>query len=72
MMRFDETLWLFTPEEFEKLPDGIILTSVNNCKMKKGKDTFSMLTVVGHIGYGITNPSKHEQAELFSVFMLSR
>lgn len=70
MHRWDDTLWLFTPEEYNELPDGIELTSINASKVVKGKDYIDMDIRFGHIAYGVTEPTKHNEAELFLKFML--
>lgn len=48
----EHTLWLVTPEEFERLPDGFVLTSINDTTATKGKDHIDMDTRFGHIAYG--------------------
>lgn len=71
MVKWNDNLWLFTPEEFDKLPDRIILTCINGESYTKGIDTIDMDTRAGHIAYGIKDPLTHPEAELFSVFLLS-
>lgn len=69
---YDEnTLWLFTEEEFKKLPDGMELECISGIKAIKGKDNIDMDTRFGYIAYGIRNPGSHPEAELFLTFMLS-
>ncbi len=70
----EEGLYLFTPEEFEQLPDGTVL----ECIMKdddpviKGKDYIDMDTRFGHIAYGITDPWNHPLKDLFLIFKLKQ
>ena len=75
MLPWDEDgLYLFTPEEFEQLPDGTVL----ECIMKeddpviKGKDYIDMDTRFGHIAYGVTDPWNHELKDLFLIFKLKQ
>lgn len=70
MQRWDDTLWLFTPDEFRQLPDGIELTSINGHKEIKGKDYIDMDTRFGHIAYGVVDPLTHPESELFIKFKL--
>ncbi len=71
MHRWNDTLWLFTPVEFDKLPDGIELKCIDGTFKVKGRDEIDMDTRFGYIAYGVENPTSHPQAELFTVFMLS-
>ena len=48
----EKTLWLVTPEEFERLPDGFVLTAIDGEIVIKGKDHIDMDTRLGHIAYG--------------------
>lgn len=48
----EHTLWLVTPEEFRKLPDGFVLTCIDDTTATKGKDNIDMDTRFGHIAYG--------------------
>ncbi len=72
MHKWDDTLWLFTEDEFNKLPDGIELICINGETVIKGVDVIDMDTRYGHIAFGVDNPMNHPEAELFSVFMLSK
>lgn len=71
MHKWDETLWLFTPEEFDKLPIGTELTSINGDVAIKGVDYIDTDIRFGYIAYGVINPTTHPLAELFSIFILS-
>lgn len=70
MQRWNESLWLFTKEEFNQLPDGIVLTSIGGNTVTKGVDHIDMDTRFGHIAFGISNPTKHHESELFTTFKL--
>lgn len=48
----EKTLWLVTPKEFEKLPDGFCLTSICGEKVRKGIDHIDDDTRFGHLAYG--------------------
>lgn len=54
--RWDDNLDLFlvTPEEFEKLPDGFELTCIFGNKYIKGKDNIDFDTRFGHMAFGST------------------
>lgn len=71
MIRWDDTLWLFTPEEYKLLPDGIELTTINGSTAIKGRDYVDMDTRVGHIAYGVKEPLlEHPEAELLTKIRL--
>lgn len=48
----EKTLWLVTPEEFAKLPDGFELTAIDGEKAIKGRDRIDMDTRFGHLAFG--------------------
>lgn len=70
MRQWDEHLWLFTPEEYEQLPDGIELTDINGGVAVKGKHNIDMDTRFGYIAYGVNHPMEHAERELFMRFIL--
>lgn len=70
MIKWDETLWLFTVDEFNQLPDGIELTCIDGNTTVKGIDYIDMDTRGGHIAFGVHNPTTHPLAELFTTFKL--
>lgn len=70
MRQWDENLWLFTPEEFKQLPDGIELLTINGGVAVKGKHDIDMDTRFGYIAYGVNHPMEHEERELFMQFIL--
>ena len=48
----EKTLWLVTPEEFAKLPNGFQLTAIDGDKVIKGKDYIDNDTRMGHLAFG--------------------
>ena len=71
MAPWDRELYLFTPEEFEQLPDGTELQSISKGKsVIKGKDYVDMDTRFGHIAYGVKDPWNHPLKDLFLIFKL--
>lgn len=74
MQPWNEELYLFTPEEYEQLPDGIELYSImaNDPPVFKGKDDIDMDTRFGHIAYGVKDPWNHELKDLFLIFKLKQ
>lgn len=52
----DNSLWLITPAEYEKLPDGIELEAINKKTKVKGKDVIDQDVRFGHLAWGIRNP----------------
>ena len=72
MQKWDSKLWLFTVDEFNKLPTGIELTCIDGSKKTTGVDDIDMDTRFGHIAYGVIDPFNHPEAALFSVFKLSK
>lgn len=46
-------LWLLTPEEYEALPEGVVLTSINDNTVTKGGGYVDMDTRGGYLAYGL-------------------
>ena len=67
----EDSLWLITPAEFDKLPDGIELLSTHGVAGYKGTHCFDMETRCGVIAYGVRNPFQHKHKNLFLLFMLA-
>ena len=73
MKPWNEELYLFTPEEYEQLPDGIELHCVMEGETAiKGKDYIDLDTRFGHIAYGVKDPWNHELKDLFLVFKIKQ
>jgi hypothetical protein len=70
MVKFADTLWLFTQEEFDQLPLWTTLISINGNTHTKGIDNFDYDTRYGCIAYGVRDPNNHPLAELFLTFRL--
>jgi hypothetical protein len=66
----ESNLYLFTPEEYEQLPDGIELACIDDEKAIKGKDFIDLDTRFGYIAYGVYYPWEHELKDLFLIFKL--
>ena len=71
MHQWSGKLWLFTEEEFDKLPDGFELVCINGGTYIKGKDKIDMDTRFGCLAYGVESPLSHPEAELLSAIVLS-
>lgn len=71
MNKWDDTLTLFTPDEFDRIPDGTVLISINGDSKIKGVDYIDMDTRFGHIAWGVHDPMTHPLRELFMQFALS-
>ena len=72
MRRWDSTLWLITPEEYSKVPDGTVLHCIDSCDYTKGVDQIDMDTRGGLIAYGFLQPLiEHPLSELLLTFKLS-
>lgn len=72
MVSWDGKLWLFTPEELVRLPDGIQLTCINGEAVIKGLDYIDDDTRAGHLAYGVQDPFQHELKDLFMEWYLKR
>lgn len=74
MEKWDEDLYLFTPEELARIPDGTVLTSINNKNYIKGKDYIDddtmPLSMFGHTAYGVKDPWNHPLKDLFLIFKI--
>jgi len=67
----ETNLHLFTPTEFNKLPDGTKLECINGWTKVKGVDDIDMDTRFGHIAYGVRDPQNHELKHLFLLFTIT-
>lgn len=68
----DDTLWLITPEELTKIPNGAILDCVNGKQYTVGVDDIDLDVRFGHLAYGIRNPFNHELKHIFLLFALTQ
>ena len=72
MYSWGDSLFLFTQEEFDQLPDGTELISISGNQCVKGKDYIDMDTRFHHIAYGVKNPWEHPLKDLFLIFELKK
>lgn len=76
MTKWDsDNLYLLTPAEFAKLPDGIELMSILNTKVVKGVDRLASARRRGHLAYGIADIFNHSDKrirDLAIIFTLSQ
>ena len=68
----NNSLYLFTVDEFNKLPNGIELESIMGDTKVKGVDDIDLDVRFGHIAYGIRNLWNHAEKNLFLTFLLSQ
>lgn len=54
MKKWNETLWLLTPDEYAALPDGTNVMCIDNEIAVKGTDYIDQDTRFGCIAYGFT------------------
>lgn len=66
----ENSLWLLTPEEMARVPDGVEVESILEEKYIKGVDKLDDDTRAGHLAYGIRNPFNHPNEELRQLFVL--
>lgn len=69
MKQWNNDLWLLTPEEFDKLPDGTRLACISEQLYIKGQDSIDMDTRFGVLAYGLT-PKMAENQGLEKEFLL--
>lgn len=74
MMRFEKNndLYLLSLEEYEQVPDGLELESINGTKLVKGHDDIDLDTRFNHIAYGVRDIENHPQRNLLLTFLLKR
>lgn len=70
MIQWDEKLKLLTPAEFNRLPDGIVLTSINGNLHIKGISPIDMDTRGGVLAYGIQELEKYHDQEYVTAINL--
>jgi hypothetical protein len=68
----EDDLYLFTPEEFEKLPNGFQLSGISGVgTYVKGVDSIDQDTRFGYLAFGVKDPWNHPEKNLFLTFVLS-
>ena len=65
-------LYLLSIAEYNKLPDGTELTSINGTTLVKGKDHIDMDTRGGVTAFGVIDPWNHPLKDLFLIFELTK
>jgi hypothetical protein len=70
MGRWDEKLFLFTPEELNKIPDGTVVSCIDGRDYVKGTDILDDDIRFGYTAYGVKDPWNHELKNLFLTFKL--
>lgn len=68
----DSELYLVTPEEFQRIPDGTELTCIDGSTSIKGKDEIDDDVRFGHMAFGVVDPFNGPLKDLFLVFVLMR
>ena len=61
MKKFDEKLWLLTPEEFQELLDGVKMLCINDSYVVKGIDYIDQDIRFGCLAYGFTKELAEQQ-----------
>jgi len=68
----ENSLWLITEEELNRLPDGIVLESIMGDFVTKGVDDINRDTRMSALAFGVRNPFNHAEKNLFLIFALMR
>lgn len=68
----DNSLWLLTPDELAKLPEGTVLESISGKLRTYGADRIDGDTRFGHLAYGVRNPFKHKLKDIFLLMVLTQ
>ena len=66
----EDNLYLFTPEELARIPEGTVLTCIDMENYTKGKDHIDMDTRYGYTAFGVRDPWNHPLKDLFLIFKL--
>lgn len=61
MKKWDDNLWLLTPDEFTELRDGVKLMCIDNTFAVKGVDDIDDDTRFGCLAYGLTKELIEQQ-----------
>lgn len=71
MVPWEDGLYLFTQEEYDRLPIGTVLTCISGAEVTKGIDVVDADTRFGYLAYGVKDPWDHPLKHLFLMFKLS-
>jgi len=58
------------PEELARIPEGTVLTCIDEENYIKGKDQLDDDTRFGHTAYGVKDPWNHPLKDLFLIFKI--
>lgn len=58
-----QDLLLLTPEEFERVPDGMELVSISGERVVKGRDAIDDDLRFGFMAYGLPAPTRKDEKE---------
>ena len=70
MRKWNEKLWLLSPEEFKQLKNGTMLVSINGVEAVKGIDFIDQDTRFGYLAYGLTQEMVDKQGLEHEFLML--
>lgn len=70
MRKWNETLWLLTPEEFKQLKPGTMLVSINGVEAVKGIDPIDQDVRFGCLAFGLTQEMVEKQGLEHEFLML--
>jgi hypothetical protein len=68
----ENSLWLLTPDELTKIPDGTVLECINGKKYTVGIDIIDDDTRFGYLAYGVRNPFNHEHKDIFLLMAIAK
>lgn len=64
-------LYLLTPRQFELVPDGMELVSINGNRAVKGRDYIDDDTRANYLAYGFIDPYNTLDKELLTMLLLA-
>ncbi len=68
----ENSLWLFTPAEYNRVPINTELESIHGRKYIVGEGRIDMDVRFGHLAYGIRRPLTHEHKDIFLLMILAQ
>lgn len=68
----ENSLWLITPTELLKIPNGTELECINKKKYVVGIDRIDDDLRFGHLAYGVRNPFNHKLKDIFLLMVLEK